>query len=62
MSMLVEKSFVLQGIVKDCSLVMASSEEYRERQDYFTGFAKDKIRSKPGEKIKKSELVFLQLR
>jgi len=57
MSMLVEKSFVLQGIVKDCPLVMASSEEYRERQDYFTGFAKDKIRSKPGEKIKKSELL-----
>ena len=57
MSILVEKSFELQGIVKDCSLVMASSEEYRERQDYFTGFAKDKIRSKPGEKIKKSELL-----
>jgi len=57
MSILVEKSFKLQGIVSDCKIVMASSEQYRDRQDYFSGFAKDKIRSNPGEKIKKTELL-----
>lgn len=57
MSILVEKSFELQGIVKDCKMVMSSSDEYRERQDYLTGFAKDKIKSNPGGKIKKTEIL-----
>jgi phage/plasmid-associated DNA primase len=57
MSLLVEKAYKLQGIVNDCKSVMASSDKYRERQDYFTGFAKDKIRNKPGDKIKKTELL-----
>jgi P4 family phage/plasmid primase-like protien len=57
MSMLVEKAYVLQGLVNDCKTVMASSDKYRERQDYFTSFAKEKIQSKTGEKIKKTELL-----
>lgn len=57
MSMLVEKAFVLQGLVNDCKTVMASSDKYRERQDYFTSFAKEKIQSKTGDKIKKTELL-----
>lgn len=57
MSMLVEKAYVLQGLVNDCKTVMASSDKYRERQDYFTSFAKEKIQSKMGEKIKKTELL-----
>jgi P4 family phage/plasmid primase-like protien len=56
MSMLVEKVFVLQGVVHDCSIVMNSSNDYRERQDYFSGFAKDMIRYSPSSKIKKSEV------
>ena len=57
MSILVEKAYKLQGIVNDCKIVMTSSDKYRERQDYFTGFAKDKIKNKQGDKIKKTELL-----
>ena len=57
MSMLVNKSFEWQGNVNDCKLVMASSDQYREGQDYLAEFAKDKIQKKPGSKVKKSEIV-----
>jgi P4 family phage/plasmid primase-like protien len=57
MSILVEKSYVAQGIVKDCNTVMANSDQHREKQDYFTEFAKDKIKKKEGDKIKKTELL-----
>lgn len=56
MSMLVNKSFESQGNVNDCKLVMASSDLYREGQDYLAEFVKDKIRKKPGSKVKKSEV------
>lgn len=56
MSMLVEKSFCWQGDVNDCKMVLASSNQYREGQDYLAEFAKDKIQKKPGNKIKKTEL------
>ena len=57
MSMLVEMSYQHQGNVNDCKLVMASSDQYREGQDYLAEFSKDKIQKKEGEKIKKTELL-----
>lgn len=57
MSMLVELSFKKQGDVTDCSMVMASSDQYREGQDYLAEFAKDNICKREGEKIKKTELL-----
>ena len=53
MSMLVQKTYDNLGLVKDCHSVMANSEKHREGQDYFTGFAKDKIRKKEGQCVKK---------
>ena len=53
MNMLVQRTYENLGLVKDCHSVMANSEKHREGQDYFTGFAKDKIRKKEGQNIKK---------
>ena len=53
MSMLVQRTYENLGLVKDCHSVMANSEKHREGQDYFTGFAKDKIRRKEGQCVKK---------
>ena len=49
-------------MVSDCKIVMGSSDNYREGQDYLTEFTKEKIISNPGGKIKKTELweVFKQ--
>ena len=55
-SMLVEIAYNTQGNVKDCPIVMTSSEQYREGQDYLAEFAKEKIQRKQGGKIKKEEL------
>ena len=57
MSLLVDRAFETQGLVTDCKIVMASSDKYRERQDYFAGFAKEKIKTQTGSKIKKTELI-----
>jgi P4 family phage/plasmid primase-like protien len=57
MAMLVDKSYEHQGNVNDCPVVMASSDEYREGQDYLAEFAKDKVQKKTGEKVKKTELL-----
>ena len=56
LSMLVEMAYKLQGDVTDCKMVLASSNQYREGQDYLAEFAKDKIEKKTGRKIKKIEL------
>jgi P4 family phage/plasmid primase-like protien len=56
MGMLVELAYEKQGNVKDCEMVMASSNQYREGQDYLTEFVKDRVVRKQGEKIKKTEL------
>jgi phage/plasmid-associated DNA primase len=53
MSILVQITYDNLGLVKDCHSVMANSEKHREGQDYFTGFAKDKIRKKEGQNVKK---------
>jgi len=57
MAMLVERSYQAQGIVVDCKTVLANSDQHREKLDYFTEFAKDKIMKKVGGKIKKTELL-----
>ena len=55
-SMLVDMTYKHQGVVKDSSIVMGSSDQYREGQDYLTEFVKEKIKICPGGKIKKSEI------
>jgi len=55
-SMLVNKTFKLKGSVKDCKIVMGSSDMYREGQDYLTEFCKEKIKKVTGGKVKKTEL------
>ena len=57
MSMLVQDAYVLKGNVNDCKMVMASSEQYREGQDYMAEFVRDKIQKKKGSKIKKTEVL-----
>jgi P4 family phage/plasmid primase-like protien len=55
-SMLVERAFKTNGMVRDCSIVMEKSNEYRQSQDYISEFINDRvIRDKNG-KIKKTEL------
>lgn len=56
MSMLVERAFVNNGHVKDCSIVMATSEQYRKDQDQFAGFINDRIVRDPTGSIKEMEL------
>jgi hypothetical protein len=57
MSILVDMVYKNNGIVKDCSIVLGSSDQYREGQDYLAEFAKEKIIKSNGGSIKKSELV-----
>jgi P4 family phage/plasmid primase-like protien len=57
MSMLVHRAFEAQGIVKDCPMVLASSDQYREGQDYLAEFSRDKIEEAKGKSIKKTELM-----
>ena len=56
-AMLVEIVYETQGHVEDCDIVMASSNKYRDGQDYFSEFNKEKIRENHGGKIKKTELI-----
>jgi P4 family phage/plasmid primase-like protien len=55
-AMLVEISFEKKGLVDNCSIVMASSNNYRDGQDYLTEFVKDRVQRKEGARIKKMEL------
>ena len=56
MSMLVEISFKKKGIVDECKIVMASSNNYRDGQDYLTEFVRDRVQRKENGRIKKMEL------
>jgi hypothetical protein len=40
--------------VKDCHSVLSNSDKHREGQDFFTGFAKDIIRKKEGQSVRKA--------
>lgn len=55
-AMLVERAFRTNGAVKDCSIVMAKSNEYRQSQDYISEFINDRVIRDPDGKIKKTEL------
>jgi len=55
-AMLVERAFKTNGMVKDCSVVMEKSNEYRQSQDYISEFVSDRIFRDPNGKIKKMEL------
>jgi P4 family phage/plasmid primase-like protien len=57
MHILVNLAFSTQGNVKDCKIVMARSDLYREGQDYLAEFAKECIVKESGAKIKKTEVI-----
>ncbi len=56
LAMLVEKAFQTGGMVKDAPGVLASSESYRNSQDYINEFVRDKIRKVDGHYVKKTEM------
>jgi phage/plasmid-associated DNA primase len=58
MSILVDMVYKNNGIVKDCSIVLGSSDQYREGQDYLAEFAKEKIMKSNGGSIKKKKMVY----
>ena len=57
-SMLVKRAFETEGIVKDCDMVMAASNEYRKGQDFIAGFVMENIEKTTNmkDRIKKNEL------
>lgn len=55
-AMLVERAFETEGLVKDCQIVLAESNEYRASQDYIAEYIRDKIVKDPNGKIKKTAL------
>jgi len=58
MSMLVERAYKTEGIVKDCPTVVRASKQKREDGDYLAGFVRDKVVRKEGGKgIKKTEIL-----
>lgn len=57
MAMLVKKAFETDGKVKTCAAVTASSNKYRNTQDYLSEFLRDKIRAADEDTyIKKTEV------
>ena len=58
MAMLVKKAFETDGKVRTCAAVTASSNKYRNTQDYLSEFFRDKIRPVADDEtcIKKTEL------
>ena len=56
MAMLVEIAKTSKGDVKDCNIVMAKSNEYREDQDYLTSFIKENIKEDLEGHVKKQQL------
>jgi P4 family phage/plasmid primase-like protien len=55
-SMLVKRAFETQGVVEDCPIVMASSNNYRRGQDHIAAFIGEMVVTKFGGRIKKQEL------
>jgi putative DNA primase/helicase len=56
MAMLVEIAFKTGGIVKVCNMVSASSNRYRQNQDFLSEFIAEKVVKTPQGIIAKSEL------
>ena len=57
MAMLVDKAFATQGVVEDCPVVMAASDNYRNEQDHISQFIKEMIVISTGDNIKKAEIL-----
>jgi P4 family phage/plasmid primase-like protien len=55
-SMLVNIMFETNGIVKDCNIVLAKSNEYRQSQDYISEFVRDTIVRDTNGRTKKMDL------
>jgi len=55
-SMLVKMAYEHQGKVDDCDVVMASSNKYRNGQDYIAAFVSDRIVKETGKRVKKTEV------
>jgi P4 family phage/plasmid primase-like protien len=56
MSMLVDIAKIKKGYVSDCSIVMASTDEYRKKQDNIAAFLDAKVIKKIGVKVKKTTI------
>jgi P4 family phage/plasmid primase-like protien len=57
MSMMVERYQSTKGEVIDCDRVIASSDRYREGQDFFLDFVKENIETCEGSRIQKTALL-----
>jgi P4 family phage/plasmid primase-like protien len=55
-AMLVERVFQTDGKLPECEIVKASSQSYRQRQDYISEFIADKVIEDPNGTITKVEL------
>ena len=56
MSMLIEIAKEKMGHVTDCDIVMASTDEYRKKQDNIAAFLDTKVMKKLGSKVKKTTI------
>ncbi len=57
-ALLVERAFDTGGRLRECSYVVASSDKYREKQDYISEFIADRIVLDPAGTITKPGLTF----
>ena len=55
-AMFVERVFETNGLVKDCPIVLAASNEYRVSQDFIAEYIRDRVVKDKNGKIKKTEL------
>jgi P4 family phage/plasmid primase-like protien len=55
-AMLVNIMYETNGVVTDCDIVMAKSNEYRQSQDYISEFIRDRVAKDANGRIKKMEL------
>jgi len=56
MAMLVEIAKSKMGYVTDCKIVMASTDDYRKKQDNIAAFLDAKVMKKSGSKVKKTTI------
>jgi len=56
-AMLVKRVFETNGEVKDCEIVLARSNEYRQSQDYISEFVHDRLKRDPSGSVKKGDLA-----
>ena len=56
-AMLVERTYMTCGLVEDCAKVLASSNSYREKQDYIAEFIQDRVTVSNNGCILKTQLI-----